>query len=235
LVYPASCAGCGAGIDPATPSGSSVMICAACFEELVLFDGAVCLRCGAPVPANSNRDECDRCRGVKLWFDETVAAGEYEGRLRAWVLEMKNHQGDRLALALAELIWERCRERLVASRPDVVVPVAMHWRRRCTRGTNSATIIAERLARRLGVPLAGGLLRRERNTPPQFTLPPSERRANVRGAFAVNAGYHLERARALVVDDILTTGATCSEAARVLKRSGAACVTAVVAARTLRH
>jgi len=235
LVYPASCAGCGAGIDPADLRGSRALICATCVGELAFFSGPACLRCGAPVPAKSDRDECVRCRGVKLWFDETVALGEYEGRLRDWVLEMKNHQGDRLALALAELIWERCHERLLAPRPDVVVPVAMHWRRRCTRGTNSATIIAERLARRLGIPLAAGMLRRERNTPPQFTLPPSERRANVRGAFSVNAGYHLQRARVLVVDDILTTGATCSEAARVLKRSGAARVAVVVAARTLRH
>ena len=235
LVYPAACVGCGTELDSAPAPGHQDLICRACLERLALFDGALCSRCGATVVANGDRDECPRCRGVKLWFDETAALGEYDGLLREWVLEMKDHRGDRLALALAELVWERCGERLRASQPDVVVPVAMHWRRRCSRGTNGAAIMAERLARRLGVPLAVGLLRRERNTPPQFTLPPSQRRANVRGAFSVNAGYHLSRARVLVVDDILTTGATCSEAARVLKRSGAAYVAAVVAARTLRH
>lgn len=235
LVYPAACIGCGGELEAAAEPGRCDMICRVCVERLALLSGPTCLRCSATVPVNSDRERCHRCRGEKLWFDETAALGEYGGLLREWVLEMKHHRGDRLALAVAELIWERCGDRLLAARPDVVVPVAIHWRRRCSRGTNSAAIMAERLARRLGVPLAAGLLRRERNTPPQFTLPPSERRANVRGAFSVNAGYHLSRARVLVVDDILTTGATCSEASRVLKRSGAAHVTAVVAARTLQH
>lgn len=236
LVYPAACAGCGAEMDAAaTPAGRDVF-CPSCVDRLALFNGPACLRCGATVPASAaDRRRCGWCRGVRLSFDETVALGEYTGLLRDWVLEMKRRPGDRLALAVAETIWQWCGDRLLATRPDVVVPVAMHWRRRWAHGTNSAANMAERLAGRLGVPLAAGLLRRGRNTPPQFTLPPSERAANVRGAFSVNPGYHLVRARVLVVDDVLTTGATCSEAARVLKRAGAAHVAAVVAARTLRH
>lgn len=230
LVYPAACAGCEAGTVEVAAA-----FCSDCLDRLALFEGPVCRRCGATVPAGGDRPECARCRGVKLWFDETIALGEYAGLLRRWILEMKRRSGDRLALALAGLIWERCGERLLAAEVDVVVPMAIHWRRRWEHGTNSAAVLAERLAARLGLPLAEGMLRRRRNTPPQFTLPPSERRANVRGAFSVNAGYHLSKARVLVVDDVLTTGATCSEAARVLKRLGASRVTAVVAARTLRN
>jgi ComF family protein len=140
-----------------------------------------------------------------------------------------------MSIAIAELTWQRHGERLQAQRPDVVVPVPKHWRRRWVHGTNSAALLAEVMARRLAVPLAGGLLRRVRNTPPQFSLPPSERRANVRGAFGVRAGYYLDRARVLLVDDILTTGSTCSSAARVLKRAGAAHVAVVVAGRTWHH
>ena len=78
-----------------------------------------------------------------------------------------------------------------------------------------------RSPRRLAsTPQATKLLRRCRHTPPQFSLPPSERKANVRGAFAIRLGYHLEQASVLLVDDILTTGSTCSEAARALKRAG---------------
>jgi ComF family protein len=235
LVYPSACAGCGAEIEEEPRPARRELFCPSCVDRLVLLAGPTCLRCSAIVPAAADRGRCHLCRGVKLWFDEAVALGEYTGLLRKWILEMKRRPGDRLALAVAELIWQRCGDRLLETRPDVVVPVAIHWRRRWAHGTNSAAIMAERLARRLRVPLAAGLLRRGRNTPPQFTLPPSERGANVRGAFSANAGYHLVRARVLVVDDILTTGATCSEAARVLKRAGAAHVAAVVAARTLHH
>jgi ComF family protein len=148
---------------------------------------------------------------------------------------MKQGRDNSLALALAELIWRQCGSRLESLQPDVVVPVPMHWRRRWVHGTNSAELLAERLARRLCVPLATGLLRRTRHTAPQFSLPPSERPANVRGAFAVRPGHHLREARVLVVDDILTTCSTCSAVARALKRSGARHVAVVVAARTLRH
>lgn len=170
-----------------------------------------------------------------MWFDETVALGQYDGLLRDWLLKMKDGRGESLTLAIAELIWQQQLERLAATRPDVVVPVPMHWRRRWMRGTNSAAVLAERLSQRLRVPLAVDLLRRTRHTPPQFSLPPSERPANVRNAFAVRPGYHFEEARVLLVDDILTTGSTCSAAARALKQAGAKHVAVAVAARTIRH
>jgi len=166
-----------------------------------------------------------------LWFDETLALGVYEGLLRDWLLRMKKESGNSLTLAVAELLWQRQAERLVAWQPDVVVPVPMHWGRRLLRGTNSPTILAERLSQRMRVPLAANLLRRTRATEPQFNLPPSERLRNVRGAFAVKMGYHLEGAQVLVVDDILTTGATCSVIARVLKQRGASRVAVAIVGR----
>jgi ComF family protein len=168
-------------------------------------------------------------------LDETVALGRYEGLLRDWLLQMKRGSGDSLALAVAELLWKQQTNRLAALRPDVVVPVPMHWRRRLVRGTNSSTVVAERLAGHFRVPLAADLLRRTRHTSPQFSLPPSERPANVRNAFEVRAGYQLSDARVVLVDDIFTTGSTCSSAARVLKKSGASFVGVVVVARTMRH
>jgi ComF family protein len=207
--------------------------CPECVGQLKLLDGPTCVRCGADVPGKIARERCHLCRGTRLWFDEAVALGRYDGTLRDWLLRMKDGRHESLALPLAELFWLRRRERLEAMRPDVVVPVPMHWRRRLARGTNSPVLLAERLAGRLGVPLAGELLRRTRHTPPQFSLPPSERPANVRGAFRVRTGYHLERARVLLVDDILTTGSTCSAAARALKQTGASLVAVAVAARTI--
>ncbi len=231
LLFPSACAGCGRELDDSVEP----QFCAECLGRLSLIGGVTCQKCGAPVPGQVAQPRCFVCRGAKLQFDETVALGRYEGLLRDWLLRMKNGNGDGLALALAELIWQKHGERLAAIEPDVVVPVPMHWRRRLERGTNSPAVVAERLSGHLGVPLAADLLRRTRHTRPQFSLPPSERPANVRNAFAVRPGYHLQQAHVLVVDDILTTGSTCSAAAQALKKAGATRVAVVVAARTLRH
>jgi predicted amidophosphoribosyltransferase len=94
-------------------------------------------------------------------------------------------------------------------------------------------VLAEVLSAKLGLPRADRLLRRTRYTIRQFDLNPPQRWENVRKAFTVRAGYHLRDAHVLLVDDILTTGATCSEAARALRSAGAARVTVVVPARAL--
>jgi ComF family protein len=236
LAFPASCVSCRAEIGSSEHEAAEILVCADCLDQLELFTGPTCHRCGARAPAcPATRDQCGRCSGVRLWFDETIALGEYTGAMRQWLLRMKHRQGDPLSLAAGRLIWQHHHDRLTAAEPDVVVPIPMHWRRRWSHGTNSAAVMAEVLADRLRAPLATKLLRRRRHTPPQFSLPPSERKANVRGAFAVRVGYHLNQANLLLVDDILTTGSTCSEAARALKRAGAARVTVIVAGRTMSH
>ena len=133
--------------------------------------------------------------------------------------------------SLAGLIDEKHRDQIISQRPDAVVPVPMHWMHRWSRGQDSAAILAEGVARRLGLPLARRLLIRRRNTNPQSGLTPNQRRANVRRSMAVRATYDCRAARLLVVDDILTTGATADETAAVLKRAGAAWVGTAVVAR----
>ena len=142
--------------------------------------------CGAarPCPVRSSRERCHLCRGTKLWFDETVALGRVR-RAAARLAASDEGRSRRIAVARARGI-------------DLAAAAGIDWRRcgrtssfRCpctggggsARGTNSPALLAERLARRLRAPLATDLLRRTRHTPPQFSLPPSERPANVRGAF----------------------------------------------------
>jgi ComF family protein len=144
---------------------------------------------------------------------------------------MKHRRGEPLAAALTELLVRRRGQDLEDFRPDVVVPVPMHWWRRLGRGFNSPDVLAERLARVLRVPLALGLLVRRRNTVPQMRLAPKMRFQNLRGALQLRAGEAIAGRRVLLVDDILTTGATCSEAARVLKQAGAVWVGVAVLAR----
>jgi ComF family protein len=244
LIFPAACASCQAELTSDSPSNSSFALCSVCLDEIDLFDGPTCDRCGAPVPhLGSSTDRsathmsktagCSRCRGRKMWFDETIAAGLYSNRLRELLLRMKRAEGEAISLAVGQLVWRQCGERLAEAAIDVVVPIPLHWRRRLAHRTNSAAILAEVLSRRLQLPMAERLLRRRKHTEPQFSLTPPQRWKNVRHAFSIRGGHHLNQAHVLLVDDILTTGATCSDAARALRKAGAARVTVVVAARAI--
>lgn len=261
IVFPATCVSCHVNLGGHQTAEVGVPLCGECWESLPLLHGPVCRRCGGPLPVylvsspgnggdqgirpcdstpspdpppmETAAEGCYRCRGRKLWFDETIAAGLYDGRLRNLLLAMKSGSGNTVSLAMARLLWRQRHERFTSLNVDVVAPIPLHWRRRLAHGTNSASVLAEVLASQLRAPRADGLLRRRRHTPPQSELTPRQRWENVRRAFSVGASYHLKNAHVLVVDDILTTGATCSEAARALRKAGAARVTIAVVARAI--
>jgi predicted amidophosphoribosyltransferase len=244
LVFPPCCVSCDVELDETAMTTSDGSLCGSCLEQMEFFDGPTCERCGAPVPfaRPENGDGlprvrkvagCYRCRGRKIWFDSTIALGLYGGRLKDILLRMKTAEGDALSLAMGRLIWQKHGERLAGMGFDVVAPIPLHWRRRMAHRTNSAAVLGEVLSSKLGLPRADGLLRRNRYTRKQFDVSPTERWSNVRSAFAVRAGFHLRDAHVLLVDDILTTGATCSEAARILRAAGATRITIAVVARAL--
>lgn len=228
LVFAPQCAYCEAAL--ATSAGP--LLCETCRSELLPPPEARCQRCGRSAPEGFGpQSSCGRCRGVKLRFDTTLPLGPYAGNLRQAVLRLKSPGQEPLALGLADLYWQQHAETLAALAIDVVAPVPMHWRRRLVRGVNCPDLLAEGLGRRLRLPVTRRLLVRRRNTLPQAELLPAGRFHNLRGAFRVNTSYALCAARVLLVDDILTTGATCSAAAAVLRQSGADAVHVAVLAR----
>lgn len=230
LLFPPRCVACNGEMEP--PVG--LPLCAGCRETLAPKGGARCPRCAAERPPTNQGTDCLQCRDRTFAFDGAVALGPYHGALRRAVLAVKHPGGIPLAMALGELLSGVHAERLAEQKVDVIVPVPMHWRRRIVRGANGPDVIAERLARRLGGELLTEALVRCRNTRLQGELPLSARTANVRGAFRVRKGYDFHDARVLLVDDVLTTGATLTAAARQLKRAGAAGVLAAVLARAQR-
>ena len=160
-----------------------------------------------------------------------VPLGQYRDELRRAVLSMKQRHYDHLSTTMSRL-YTFCRgQQALDFQPHVAVPVPMHWTRQIDRGTNSAEILAVEIARKLGISTAPRMLTRCRNTLPQTELLPENRARNVRGAFRLTTGYDIHGARVLLVDDILTTGATCHEIAGVLKRAGALSVIVAVIAR----
>ena len=144
---------------------------------------------------------------------------------------MKRPTHNGLSVAMGRLLAQRRRDRLLELQSDIVIPVPMFWARRFHRGTNNTEVLANCLAKSLDIPARRRILVRHRHTQPQADLPPSRRFQNVRGAFRVRRPDVVEGARVLLVDDVLTTGATCSEAAKVLKQAGAASVAVAVVAR----
>lgn len=163
-----------------------------------------------------------------------VAFGIYEGLLRHLILGAKHPWGEATARSLADALWELRGDDLRQRPIDVVCPVPMHWRHRLWRQANSAEALAQRLAAHLGKPYRQRLVRKRRSTTKQALLPRTERLTNLRGSFVARLGRKYRHCHVLLVDDVLTTGATCSEAAKVLKRAGAVDVTVAVIARSLK-
>lgn len=233
LVFPHSCFACGCELEDTQVDG----LCGTCRREMPAIEKPWCPRCGAPVASLASEvlAACGSCQKAKFRFDGAMAAGIYEGPLRTLVLEAKRPTHDAVAVGLGHLIVERIGADIRGLSPDMVVAVPMHWSRRLVRQMNSPERMAEVIADRLGLRFSPRLLRRVRATQPQAALASSRRAENVRRSLAVRRRYahHLAGATIVLVDDILTTGSTCSEAARALKASGADRVVAVVAARSL--
>jgi ComF family protein len=228
LLFPPRCLCCGEELsDPRQDR----RLCAGCLSKLALANWHGCDRCGRAIPDNrAASDSCESCRHTRLRFDSVIPLGGYHAGLRDVILRMKRPAHDALSVAMGQLLLEERRDQLAAVRADVIVPIPMFLGRRLVRGKNSPELLANCLARALGVPMRTVLVRR-RNTLPQAGLAPSRRFENVRGAFRVRRPDAVKDARVLLVDDVLTTGATCSEAAYVLKQAGAAMVAVAVVAR----
>ena len=228
LLLPPACNLC----NTALPSpGRQPMLCEACRQALQNSTGPVCPRCAAPLGALAAAERCLRCRDRRFAFASVMAMGIYRDTLRDAVIRMKQSVNEPLTLSVGHLLAIVVKDCVGALDSDLLVPVPTHWTKRWWRGSNAPDLLAETMGRNLRIATRNDVLQLRRRTHKQGTLMPSERRRNVRGAFAVSSGYDIEGAKVLLVDDILTTGATAHEAARTLRRSGADSVTVVVVAR----
>jgi ComF family protein len=226
LIAPLSCPIC-----EADTRGSP--LCPDCrIEILDASTSPTCPRCALLIGPWSYLDRgCSECRGKPLGFDAALALAPYQGPLRDLCLRLKHARDAWLARWLAELLIDARRDPLsseLSRDPSaLIVPVPLHWRRRFARGYNQAEALADALARRLGL-RSSRPLRRVKWTDRLAGIGRTERAEQLRGAFHSRP---LTGRTILLVDDILTTGATCSSAARALKKAGAARVVAVVVAR----
>lgn len=201
-------------------------VCTGCLADLPRLPAGRCPVCALPTPAG---EVCGACLRHPPHFDRCHAVYRYAFPADVLIRRFK-YDGE---LALAGFLADRLLEEIGReSPPDLILPMPLHPARLAERGFNQAVEIGHILAARLGVPLAKDGCRRIRNTPPQAGQDLKARRRNLRVAFV--CAQDLQGQRVALLDDVLTSGASLDELARVVKRAGAAQVQAWVVARTVR-
>lgn len=230
-VFPRRCLTCAELI----PDKPYTYLCPACASHVEPCCEPSCVVCALPfwtfeAEAVSPGAICGLCLSRPPRFESARSMGLYRGYLKDLILMMKYRPEAKAAFALAGLMAQAYTRLFGAFEPDAVVPVPLHTERFLEREFDQSGLVAADLARIRGWPFGRWLMRR-RPTPPQSRLSRSGRRANVRGAFGLTLGARPEGAAVLLVDDVLTTGATAREAARVLVRAGARSVHVYTAAR----
>lgn len=210
-------------------------VCVACLASPEpLSANYFCSCCNTPFINDYPLDEhgvCAACRSGLRGFDNAVCFGFYDGSLRRLIHLFKYAGMKPLAGTLAGYL-ERALS--IDERFDIVVAVPLHWRKKWARGFNQAELLGRYIARHRGIPLVNAL-RRKRSTGVQAGLAVAGRRRNVAGAFTARPSADVKGKRILLIDDVMTTGATASACASALKRAGAASVSLATLARVDRR
>ncbi|MEI8121701.1 MAG: ComF family protein [bacterium] len=227
LVWPRACEICG------RPAGEAARyFCWDCLSTLPIIELPHCSRCGDPVEGAITRDYvCSFCVDREPHFDLARSAIRFKGGVRDVLHRFKYSHATYLNRDLATLLHACVRTHYSRKRFDAVTFVPLHPIKERSRTYNQARLLAGHLAKLMDVPLARGCLRRIRETGTQTHLNLRQRARNVEGAFVAHYPEWIEGRSFLLVDDVMTTGATVSEISRVLKDAGAADVCVVTVAR----
>lgn len=223
LLFPAACPICGAAPDSYRLSP----FCSACWNSLQPYSGPLCRQCGVPLVSRL-ASTCEACIAETPHFDRVLFYGIYEGTLKEAIHLLKFGGVKRLAHPLGKLLCSLRGYEMA----DALIPVPLHRKRLISREFNQSALLAKYVGEQISVPVIPDALLKTRNTRPQSnTDGRSERLKNIKNAFEVMQDV---RGKELVlVDDVITTGATIKECARVLMKAGAARVTVLALARSM--
>ena len=225
-LFPRGCVVC--GLQP----GAALSICTQCETDFFPVDTERCERCAIRMHASTSGAAriCGRCLASAPEFDTTMTLADYVSPVDGMVMALKFTARLDLARFFGRLLASRSSAMSASVRDGVVIPVPLAFERIRQRGFNQSHYIARAFASAAGCRLVADRLLRVRHTAPQQTLALKERRRNIRGAFAVEGSFSGQSV--MVVDDVMTTGSTLDEVARMLKRAGASHVHNLIVART---
>jgi ComF family protein len=226
LLYPPVCVTCRANVR------AGEYLCDQCETKIVRIVAPFCQKCSEPFEgAITSEFTCANCAHRTIHFESAVAAYRSRGIVRQIVHDFK--YGHQIYLRQPVTRWLRAAlddARLRGCRFDIIVPVPLHPTRQRERGFNQASLLAELLSEQISIQ-SKPALERIRYTTTQTALDRAERMENLHNAFRLRKNMDVRRLRVLLIDDVLTTGSTLSECARILKRAGAVSVHAATAAR----
>ena len=226
LLYPPVCTICAANIE------ADEYLCSSCEAKTVRIVPPFCAKCSEPFEgAITGPFTCANCAHRTICFDAAVAAYRSRGIVRQIIHDFKYNRQIHLRHLVARWLGAALDDpRLRGRRFDVIVPVPLHPARKRERGFNQATLLAELLSAQIFIQCRP-LLERVRYTTTQTALDRAERMENLHNAFRLRKNMNVQDLRVLLIDDVMTTGSTLSECARILKSAGAISVHAVTAAR----
>ncbi len=213
LLYPPSCAGCGGPV-----ADSTARLCGRCLGALPWLGESGCRRCGSEFDTGGR---CQLCGQLDDSLAYVRSALWFAGCVPELVHALKYARRREIAALMAELTITGGALRGLTKVTDLIVPVPLHWRRKIKRGFNQSESLAAELSGLTRIPLARGSVVRARATATQTRLNPEQRRSNVAGAFVCRDDERIQDKTILVVDDVMTTGATLGEVARSLVVAGA--------------
>lgn len=231
-VFPPLCTGCKADV---VTQGA---LCAACWGALNFISGAQCMVCGVPFDIIDSASlgaggmACEACVNEPPRFSRARAPLVYDETSRSMIMALKH--GDRHYLVPTMVPLLRTAGAELLARADMLVPVPLSRWRLWRRRYNQSAMLCTALAETTGITAGVDVLQRVRNTPSQGRMSRKERQKNVRGAFALNPAYaeRIRRQTVVLVDDVLTSGATANECTKVLMEAGASRVDVLTFART---
>ena len=221
LLFPSTCPVCGDASDNHTHNP----VCGSCWKGIKRYSGPACLICGLPL-VSEYATYCESCIKAPQPFSKIIYYGIYADALRKAIHLLKFKGIKRLARPIAELLSE-----LPIPDADGIVPVPLHSKKLRDREFNQTALIGRRLSRQARIPLLLDVLKKEKATLPQTDVTGKERLKNVKNTFTT--GKSVTGLRLILVDDVITTGATVYECAKVLKEAGAASITVVALARSM--
>jgi predicted amidophosphoribosyltransferase len=238
FAFPPECIGCYVDLPEETgPSlGQRLLWCSECREKICNQPENCCPSCGAERnPAKFPGGRCSLCRGMKLHFEFSVCVGNYTGVMQDLIVRLKGTFDEVLALQFGRLLGQRIAMNPLPLECDMIVTTPTHWWNRFRRPSFLVGVIAEGVAGQVGLPIEGNALHCIKRTKKQGLLSTPQRFENVAKAFGVSNPKVVAGKSVLLIDDVVTSGATANQIAKVLKRAGARRVVIGALARGVRH